>query len=37
MMAHIKELELENSRLKNISIEEKLKAKIINEAITKKC
>ena len=36
MIAHIKELEAENARLKKMYIEEKLKAEILNEAITKK-
>ena len=35
MMAGIKELEAENARLKKMYIEEKLKAEILNEAITK--
>ena len=36
MMARMKELEAENARLKKMNIEEKLKAEILNEAITKK-
>ena len=36
MMACMKELESENARLKKMYIEEKLKAEILNEAITKK-
>jgi len=32
----MKELEAENARLKKMYIEEKLKAEILNEAITKK-
>jgi putative transposase len=36
MMARRKELEAENARLKKMYIEEKLKAEILNEAITKK-
>ena len=36
MMAGMKELESENARLKKMYIEEKLKAEILNEAITKK-
>ena len=36
MMARMKELEAENARLKKTYIEEKLKAEILNEAITKK-
>ena len=36
MMARMKELEAENARLKKMHIEEKLKAEILNEAITKK-
>jgi putative transposase len=36
MMAKMKELEAENARLKKMYIEEKLKAEILNEAITKK-
>ena len=34
MMAYMKELEAENARLKKIYIEEKLKAKILNKAIS---
>lgn len=34
MMARMKELEAENARLKKMYIEEKLKAKILNEAIS---
>ena len=37
MMARMKELEAENARLKKMYIEEKLKAEILNEVITKKC
>jgi putative transposase len=36
MMARIKELEAENARLKKMYIEEKLKAKIVTEALAKK-
>ena len=36
MMARMKELEAENARLKKMYIEEKPKAEILNEAITKK-
>ena len=36
MIARMKELEAENARLKKMYIEEKLKAEILNEAITKK-
>ena len=36
MMARMKELESENARLKKMYIEEKLKAEILNEALTKK-
>ena len=36
MMARMKELEAENALLKKMYIEEKLKAEILNEAITKK-
>ena len=36
MMARMKELEAKNARLKKMYIEEKLKAEILNEAITKK-
>jgi len=36
MMTRMKELESENARLKKMYIEEKLKAEILNEAITKK-
>ena len=36
MMARMKELEAENAWLKKMYIEEKLKAEILNEAITKK-
>ena len=36
MMDRMKELEAENARLKKMYIEEKLKAEILNEAITKK-
>jgi putative transposase len=36
MMARMKGLEAENARLKKMYIEEKLKAEILNEAITKK-
>jgi len=35
MMASMKELEAENARLKKMYIEEKLKAEILKEAITK--
>ena len=36
MIARIKELEIKHVRLKKMYIEEKLKAEILNEAITKK-
>ena len=36
MMARMKELEIENARLKKLYAEERLKAEILNEAITKK-
>ncbi len=36
MMARLKELEEENRRLKKMYAEERLKAEILNEAITKK-
>jgi len=36
MMARMMELEAENARLKKMYIDEKLKAEILNEAITKK-
>ena len=36
MITRMKELEAENARLKKMYIEEKLKAEILNEAITKK-
>jgi putative transposase len=36
MMARMKELEIENARLKKMYAEERLKAEILNEAITKK-
>jgi len=36
MMARIKELEIKHVRLKKMYIEEKIKAEILNEAITKK-
>ena len=36
MIARMKELEAENARLKKMYIEEKLKAEILKEAITKK-
>ena len=36
MVARLKELEAENSRLKKMYAEERLKAEILNEAITKK-
>ena len=36
MMARMKELEAENARLKKMYFEKKLKAEILNEAITKK-
>jgi len=36
MMARMKELETENSRLKKMYAEERLKAEILNEAVTKK-
>ena len=36
MMARMKELETENTRLKKMYIEEKLKAEIVTEALAKK-
>ena len=36
MIARMKELEAENARLKKMYIEEKLKAEIVTEALTKK-
>jgi putative transposase len=36
MMACMKELEVENARLKKMYVEERLKAEILNEALTKK-
>ena len=36
MMARLKELEVENARLKKMYAEERLKAEILNEALTKK-
>jgi len=36
MMARMKELEAENARLKKMYIEEKLKAEIVTEALSKK-
>ena len=36
MMARMKELEDENRRLKKVYAEERLKAEVLNEAITKK-
>ena len=36
MIARLKELETENSRLKKMYAEERLKAEILNEALTKK-
>jgi putative transposase len=36
MMARMKELEEENRRLKKLYAEERLKAEVLNEAITKK-
>jgi putative transposase len=36
MMARLKELEVENARLKKMYTEERLKAEILNEAIAKK-
>ena len=36
MMARMKELEVENARLKRMYAEERLKAEILNEALTKK-
>jgi putative transposase len=35
MMARMKELEIENARLKKMYAEERLKAEILNEALTK--
>ena len=36
MIAHMKELEAENARLKKMYVEEKLKAEIVTEALAKK-
>jgi putative transposase len=36
MMARLKELEVKNARLKKMYSEERLKAEILNEALTKK-
>jgi len=36
MMARLKELEVENARLKKMYVEERLKAEILNEVLTKK-
>ena len=36
MVARMKELEIENARLKKMYAEERLKAEILNEALTKK-
>ncbi len=36
MMVRMKELEVENARLKKMSAEERLKAEILNKALTKK-
>lgn len=36
MMARLKELELENARLKKMYAEDRLKVEILNEALTKK-
>ena len=36
MMARMKELETENARLKKMYAEERIKAEILNEALTKK-
>jgi putative transposase len=36
MMTRMKELEIENARLKKMYAEERLKAEILNEALTKK-
>ena len=36
MVARMKELEIENARLKKMYTEERLKAEILNEALTKK-
>jgi putative transposase len=36
MMARLKELEVENARLKKMYAEERLKSEILNEALTKK-
>ena len=35
-MTRMKELEIENARLKKMYAEERLKAEILNEALTKK-
>ena len=36
MMSRMKELEIENARLKKMYAEERLKAEILNEALPKK-
>lgn len=36
LMARMKELEAENTRLRKMSVEEKIKAEIIAEALSKK-
>ena len=36
MMVRMKELEIENARLKKMYAEERLKAEVLNEALTKK-
>jgi putative transposase len=36
MMSRMKELEVENARLKKMYAEERLRAEIVNEALTKK-
>lgn len=36
LMAHMKELEAENARLRKMYVEEKLKAEIVTEALKKK-
>ena len=36
MMARLKELEVENARLKKMCAEERFKAEILNETLTKK-
>jgi len=37
LMARMKELEAENTRLRKMYVEEKIKAEIVSEALVKKC